>query len=175
MQGTIVWQQGSSNPENANSFATIRQWWTGLNGKEITWRQRLISPTGEIGDLDWEPQRFDESFPLSTPEIRGITLYWRKPDAQDERNTTVHRLELDQLRQQLYIFPQSQKGVVIRVGVPQVIYQQVRLSNPQWAVSTVGNNSILTLRDESQRLEIQVTLSPENLGQLKQQLSSNFS
>jgi hypothetical protein len=131
MQLTTVWQQGSTNPENPNHFAAIQQWFSSLNGKEITWRQRLIPPTADVREIDWESQRFDEVFAILNPQIRGITLYWHKPDSQQERSTTPYKLELDTLRQQLYIYPQSQKEVVIRVSVPEVIYQQVELKNPQ--------------------------------------------
>lgn len=170
MQVKTIWQQGSTDPENANHFATISQWWADLNGKEVTWRQRLIPLTGEVGDLNWEPQRFDEVFAIDSPQIRGITLYWHKPDAKDERSTTPHKLELDQLQQWLYIYPQSQREVVIRVGLPQVVYQKVKIDNPQWAVTTAAGGHTLVLRDADKRLEIQVNLSSENLAQLKQQL-----
>lgn len=170
MQGTTVWQQGSTNPENASHFATISQWWTDLASKEITWRQRLIPTTGNVGDLNWEAQRFDEVFAIGSPQVRGITLYWRKPDTQDERSVTPHKLELDHLQQWLYLYPQSQREVVIRVGLPQVVYQTVKMDNPQWVVTTTAGKSSLVLRDSSRRLEIQVSLSPENLSQLRQQL-----
>jgi hypothetical protein len=170
MQMTTVWQFGGTSTENANNFATISQWWASLNGKEITWRQRLIPQTAEVHELDWEPQRFDEKFALVNPEIRGITLYWSKPDSQQARSTTPHKLELDNLRQQLYIFPQSQKEIVIRVGLPEVIYQTIELKNPQWRSSTGDNSYKLILRDEAQQLEIKVALSPENLNQLKRTL-----
>lgn len=170
MQVKTVWQQDSSNPDNAKNFATISQWWMGLNGKEITWRQRLLPPSGNASELNWEPQRFDEVFLVSSPEVRGITLYWRKPDAKDERNTTPHKLELDHLQQQLYIYPQSQREVVIRVGLPQAVYQLIKIANPQWAMASSGDQRVLILRDESQKLEIQVSLHPDSLVQLKQQL-----
>ncbi len=48
----IVWQQGSGNPENPNHLATIREWWENFNGKEITWRQRIIPQSGEVEELD---------------------------------------------------------------------------------------------------------------------------
>jgi hypothetical protein len=171
MQLRTVWQQGSSNPENANNFATISQWWASLNGKEITWKQRLIPPSGDVSQLDWEPQRFDERFLISNPQIRGITLYWHKPDLQQERNTTPHKLELDTLQQQLYIYPQSQKEVVLRVGLPEIIYQKLEMQNPQVQLTPVGENYILTLRDAQQQLEVKVKLSPGNIDKLKQDLS----
>jgi len=69
-----TWQQGSNNPENPQNLAAIRQWWQGLNGKEITWKQRLLSPSSEASTLNWEKVRFDEEFVLIDPQIRGITL-----------------------------------------------------------------------------------------------------
>jgi hypothetical protein len=170
MQAKTIWQQGSDNPENGNNFATIQQWWASLNNKKIAWRQRIISQTGNISELDWEPQRFDEVFNLQTPQIRGITLYWRKPDSEQERSTTPRKLELDSDRQQLYIYPQSQKELIIRVGIPEIVYQKVAITNPQWEGTNAGENYILTLRDKQQQLEIKLTLSSDNLAQLKEQL-----
>ena len=172
MQLKTVWQQGSSNPDNADNFATISQWWANLTNKKVTWQQRLIPQNSEVSTLDWEPQRFDEVFEIKTPEIRGITVYWRKPDSLQERSTTPYKLELDNLRQHLYIYPQSQKELVIRVGIPEIVYQTIELNNPQLQLAAAAENYILTLRDAQQQLQVKVTLSPENLDQLKQQLSS---
>lgn len=170
MQPKILWQQNSDNPENGNNFATIQQWWTSLNDKKIAWRQRLVPQTGDISELDWEPLRFDEVFKVQTPQIRGITLYWRKPDTEQERSTTPRKLELDTDTQQLYIYPQSQKELVIRVGIPEIVYQKIELTNPQWQGTNAGENYILTLRDKQQQLEVKLTLSADNLAQLKEQL-----
>jgi hypothetical protein len=171
MQLNATWQQNSSNPENVNNLATISQWWASLNGKEITWRQRIVPQSGDVNKLDWEPQRFDERFLISNPQIRGITLYWRKPDSSQERSTTPHKLELDTLRQNIYIYPQSQKEVVIRVGLPEIIYQTIEIDNPQLQLTSIGENYLLTLGDAQQELQVKVTLSPENLNQMKQLLS----
>jgi hypothetical protein len=170
MQATTIWQQGSDNPDNGNNLAIIKQWWTNLNDKKITWRQRIIPQSGNVSELNWEPQRFDEAFKLQTPQIRGITLYWRKPDNEQERSTTPRRLELDPHSQQLYIYPQSQKELVIRVGTPEIIYQKIEVKNPEWQGTNTGDNYLLTLRDNQQKLEIKLTLTPENIAQLKQQL-----
>ncbi len=170
MQAKITWQQGSDNPDNGNNFATIKQWWESLNDKKIAWRQRLIPQSGNVSELNWEPQRFDEVFKLQLPQIRGITLYWRKPDTDRELSTTPRKLELESDRQQLYIYPQSQKELVIRVGVPEIIYRKIEINNPQWQGTSVGENYILTLRDNLQQLEIKLTLNTENLAQLKEQL-----
>ncbi len=167
----VIWQQESTDPNNVNHFAEISQWWASLNGQEITWRQRLIPETGAATDLDWEPQRFDETFAVNQPQVRGITLYWQKPDAKEERNTTPYKLELDQLRQMLYIYPQSQRGIVIRVALPQVVYQQVKITQPELSVLRSGEQAMLVLRDEAQRLEIQVSLNAEKLAEIKQKLA----
>ncbi|ARV59905.1 hypothetical protein BZZ01_15850 [Nostocales cyanobacterium HT-58-2] len=172
MQQKTIWQQSSGHPENPNYLAIMREWWANLNGKEVTWQQRIIPPSGEVGELDWEEaQRFDEVFLINSPEIRGITLYWRKPDSLQERNTTPYKLILDSLRQSLYIFPQSQKELVIRVGLSSVLYQTISITNPQYAFDSSGENYILNLRDITQQIEVKVTLSPENLKQLLRELS----
>lgn len=172
MQLKTVWKQGSGNPENHQILATIGQWWANLDGKEITWQQRIITQNSEVEQLDWEPKRFDEKFAIANPEIRGITLYWRKPDSPQERNTTPHQLILDSIHQYLYIFPQSQKELVIRVGLPSISYQTISLTNPQYLYNPSGKNYILTLRDGIQQLEVKVTMSPENLKELLRQLTS---
>lgn len=170
MEAKIIWQQNSDNPANGSNFATIQQWWANLNDKKIAWRQRLIPESGDVSQLDWESQRFDEVFKLESPQIRGITLYWYKPDGNSERSTTPRKLELDTQQQQLYIYPQSQKELVIRVGIPEIVYQKIELTNPEWQSSSAGENHILILRDRQQQLEVKLTLSPDNLAQLKEQL-----
>lgn len=170
-----IWQQDSNNPENTDNFAAIAQWWASLNGKEIQWQQRLIPPNGEVSQINWEPQRFDEVFPISQTQIRGITLYWNKPEDRDksvrepaigDRSTTPHKLELDPLQQILYIYPQSQREVIVRVELPDIKYQTIELHDPDLAIG----KKILLLRDKQQQLEIKVTLSPDNLNRLKQML-----
>jgi hypothetical protein len=170
MQAKTIWQQGSDNPTNGNNFAIIQQWWASLNDKKIAWRQRIIPATGDVSQLDWEPQRFDEVFKLQMPQIRGITLYWRKPDNDQERSTTPRKLELDQHSQQLYIYPQTQKELVIRVGIPEIVYQKIEISNPQWQGTSAGETYVLTVQDKQQQLEVKLTLSSDNLAQLKEQL-----
>jgi hypothetical protein len=167
----IVWQQGSGNPENLQNLATIRQWWESLKDKEISWKQRIFNQNSAVEQLDWEPNRFDEVFLLTNPQIRGITLYWRKPDSPQERNTTPRQLILDNRLQYLYIFPQSQKELVIRVGLPSIPYQTISLTNPEYSYNPLGDRYILSLRDATQQLEVKVTLSPENLKQLLRQLT----
>lgn len=169
----ITWEQGSSNADNAPNFATISQWWTAMEKKEIAWKQRLLSTDGQARNLDWEPARFDEKFMLHTPQIRGITLYWRREAKADapEKNTTAAKLELDTLQQQLYIYPQSQKELVIRVGIPEIIYQQFAITNPQIAYAGTGDQHTLLLRDPKQQIEVKVTLDAANLQALQAKLN----
>ncbi|MEB3341612.1 hypothetical protein [Okeania sp.] len=168
MKLQTTWQLGSNNPENPNNLDTIRQWWAALAGKEITWRQRLIPDSGDISQLDWEPQRFDEIFLISQPEIRGITLYWQKPNSATESNTTPQKLALNHTRQELYIFPQSQQSLVIRVGLLEVKYQRIELNNPEVFVE----NNVLLFQDKNQLLEVQIKLTSEQLNQLNNFLKS---
>ncbi len=48
----VTWQQNISNPDNADNLAAIAQWWHNLDGKEISWQQRLISDTGYLEEID---------------------------------------------------------------------------------------------------------------------------
>lgn len=169
----ITWEQGSPNPDNAQNFATISQWWAGMQGKEIAWKQRVL--TGLAQELDWEPARFDEKFTLYTSQIRGITLYWRrenKPEAI-EKNSTAAKLELDTQQQQLYIYPQSQKELVIRIGIPEIIYQEYTINNPQIALGGGGDQYTLLLRDAKQQMEIKVILDRANLQLLQTKLAQS--
>lgn len=169
MQGKIIWQQGSNKPENLSNLALISQWWSSLANQEVCFAQRLIPQSGEVDEINWEPQRFDEVFELKNPEIRGITLYWQKLDSPQERNTTPSQLVLDNRRQQLYIFPQSQKQLVLRVALPQIAYETIELINPQIEYSSLnGTSHILLLRDAQQKLEVKAIFSSDMLSQLQQ-------
>ena len=170
MHGKLIWQQGSNKPDNSTNLSYISQWWSSLANKDVTLAQRMIPQTGELDQLNWETQRFDEVFEIQNPEIRGITLYWRKPNSTQERNTTPYQLMLDTRRQQLYIFPQSQQQLVMRVALPQIIYETIEINNPQIEYNLSGENHILTLRDSLQKLEVKLTMSGDNLSQLKEQI-----
>jgi hypothetical protein len=157
----IIWEQGSSDSANPENFATISQWWASMDGQEVSWRQRLIS-----SEISWEPARFDEKFILRQPQIRGITVYWRRDDVKEEKGSTAAKLELDTLQQQLYIYPQSQRELVIRVGIPELIYQKFSLTDPQLEVA--GN--VLVFRDTEQLVEVSITMSEALWQQLQQSL-----
>ncbi|MGK7902501.1 MAG: hypothetical protein AB4352_13995 [Hormoscilla sp.] len=162
-----IWQQNSYNPENANKLAKIKEWWAGLNGQKVHWQQRLLPKNGAVSEINWEPQQFDEQFVISDCQMRGITLYWQKPGADDERSMTPGKLELDSLPQILTIYPQSQGDLVVRVTLPEIKYQMLELSDPDIAVG----KRVILLRDKQQEVEVKITLSPDKLAKLKQLLS----
>ena len=171
MTSKVTWYQDSGDPDSAAAFEQIRQWWEALNGKEVIWQQRMISGTADWSQIDWNSQRFDERFFVKNPTIRGITLYWTKASQSDlEQNSTPHRLELDPEAQQLYVFPLSQQGLVLRVSLVQLEYRTLRLANPTIEHQVSQGNFILTLKDPNQLLAIQVTMNPETLLALKRQI-----
>lgn len=166
MNNNLVWQQNSGYPSNADNLDAIAQWWSNLEEKEVEWQQRLIPPSGDLAEIDWQPQKFDEKFILQLPQLRGISIFWRKDKNAEERNITPSKLQLDLTQQQLYVFPQSQSQVVIRVSLPGIVYDKLNLLNPQIAATIKHNQGIILLRDEAQKLEIKVTLDNEQLNQL---------
>ncbi len=170
----IVWQQGSSNPDNVVNFNDICQWWGSLSKKEVAWAQRLIPEDNNVNQIDWQTQRFDEKFMIQTPEIRGITLYWYKLGDNAQRNLTPKKLELDLTKGQLYIYPASQAQVVIRIAIPQVKYQVVDLNNPQIAANSGEENFLLLLRDSQQKIEVKLNLSSEKQLYLLSILAKNL-
>lgn len=164
------WLYGSNEPNNPEQFELIRQWWLGLAGQPVTWRQRLLDGGREARDLDWAPERFDEEFELGTTDVRGITFYCQKSGNAIERNHTPQRLELDIAHDQLYLFPQSQPDVVIRVGRPTVDFQTLNFNDPQVDVATGSGRCWLTLTDVKEQITVRVSLSAEALYALKKQL-----
>lgn len=168
----LVWQQNSSNSQNADNLKAIAQWWSSLENKEVSWQQRLVSQDVDLTSIDWQTQKFDEKFTIQTPQLRGVTIYWRDRKVPDERNITASKLQLDLTQQKLYICPQSQSQVVICVSLPQVVYQKFNLTNPQIAATTKGNSYLLLLRDEDQKLEITATVDPQKLNQLLERLKT---
>jgi hypothetical protein len=166
----LIWQQNSSQPDNGDNLKAIARWWWSLAGKEVAWQQRLIPPSGNLAELDWQPQKFDEKLVLETPQVRGITLYWRNHKTTDERNITPSKLDLDITKQILYIFPQSQSQVVISVSLPVTIYQKLNLIDPQIAATIKDGQGIILLRDETEKLEVKVTLNQSQIDRLLDQL-----
>ncbi|PSB00790.1 hypothetical protein [Merismopedia glauca] len=171
MELKIVWQQSSNDPENVNNLAAIAQWWMSLNGKEVAWCQRLISPGQDLDTINWEPQKFDEKFLINNPQLRGITLYWMKPGVIVEKNTTPEKLVLNNLHQQLYIYPKSQPGVVYRVGFPEIKYQTLELQNPQVELKMMGDRYFLILTDQEQKVIVKSVISTADIEKLQEPLS----
>ncbi|HEY9771005.1 MAG TPA: hypothetical protein V6C71_21345 [Coleofasciculaceae cyanobacterium] len=172
MIDNLIWQQNSSEPNNRDNLDAIAQWWSNLAGKEVAWQQRLIAASGDLQDINWQPQKFDEKLVLQTPQLRGITIYWCNDQTTDERNITPSKLQLNLTKQQLYVFPQSQSQVIIRISLPESVYQKLNLLNPQIAATLKDNGAMILLRDEAQKLEIRVTLNSARLKQLLDRLSN---
>lgn len=170
MKNVLIWQQNSIDSDNGDNLKAIADWWSNLNEKEVTWQQRLISLSQDFRDLDWQPQKFDDRFIFQTPQLKGVTLYWRSNKTSDERNITTSKMELDLSLQQLYIVPQSQSQVAIKISLPGVVYQKVDLLNPQVAATVKSDAGIILLRDEAQKLEIKVTLDRDKLNLLRDRL-----
>ena len=173
MTNYLIWQQNSNEPDNGENLAAIARWWSSLAGKEILWQQRLITAEVNLQDLDWQPQRFDEKFVLLTPQLKGITIYWRNDKTTDERNITPNKMQLDQTKQVLYVYPQSQSQVVISISLPQTVYQKLNLENPQIAAAIKDGSGIILLRDDTEKVEIKVTLDQERLSQLLNRLNNH--
>ena len=171
MSKDLIWQQNSSDSGNGDNLDAIAQWWSQLEAKEVVWQQRLLSLSGNLADLDWQPQKFDEKFVLSAPQVRGITLYWRNKGI-DERNITPSKLILNSTEQKLYIFPQSQSQVVISVALPIEVYQKLNLLNPQIAATIKDGRGIILLRDNTEKLEVTVNLNPSQITQLLDRLKT---
>ena len=164
MSNYLIWQQNSNDISNPDNLKAIARWWSGLAQKEVVWQQRLIS--GNLQDLDWQLQRFDEKLVLQTPQLKGITLYWRSDKFKDERSITANKLQLDITQQRLYIFPQSQSQVVISISLPEIVYQKLDMNDPKIAATVKNNQGIILLRDEEQKLEITITFNESKLNQL---------
>jgi hypothetical protein len=168
MVNKLIWQQNSTSPDSAESLAQIAQWWAGLDKQEVSWQQRLLTTE----ELNWETQKFDEKFVIQAPQLRGITIFWRKLGITEERNITAAKLELDLDRSKLYIYPQSQAQVVICVSIPQIVYQTIEVNNPQIATMARGDGRLLLLRDTQQQLELKITLDRAKLAELINNLQS---
>ncbi|PZU96328.1 MAG: hypothetical protein DCE90_09725 [Pseudanabaena sp.] len=173
MDSTITWSLGSTDPESEANLIRISQWWESLAGQEILWQQRpLTEATGSVA-IDWSKQILDETFIIQSPSLRGITIYWIKPNSTEERNISVGYFQLNLFNQQLDILPSSGRSYQLRITLPKIVYQKIQLTNPQFGSVTQANgDSIILFRDEKQRLEVQVDLSAENISTLKQKLSN---
>ncbi len=174
MESTITWTLGSTDPDAEANLARISQWWSALAGQEIIWQQRPLTETTDRLEIDWSKQALDETFTIQTPTLRGITLYWYKPNSPDERNITVGYLQLNLFNQQLDILPSSGRNYQLRITLPKIVYQKVQITDPQFGSLTQPNGDIVLLfRDEKQRIEIQIDLNAANSVLLQQKLSQS--
>ena len=172
MESTITWTLGSTDPDAETNLTRIAQWWAALASQEIIWQQRPVAENIDRSTIDWSKQALDETFTIHTPTLRGITLYWYKPDSPDERNISVSHIRLDIHNQQLDILPSSGKNYQLRITLPKIVYQKIQITDPQFGSLIQPNgDAVLLLRDEAQRLEIQIDLSTVNVALLKQKLS----
>jgi hypothetical protein len=171
MAEKIIWDVNSPNPENSANLDAIAQWWMDLNDNEIIFAQRLIPETGQASEMNWESQRFDERSLVQQPRVGGITLYWRKPDAEEERSLTPAKLELNRDRQELYIYSQAQRNLVIRVTKCEEVYQTYTLSDPQIAGAEMRDRYILLFRDADQKIEVKLTLDRQSVEKLNRILT----
>ena len=173
MNTNVVWQQNNGAADNLENLEAIATWWSNLSGKEVAWQQRLVSASGDLSEIDWQPQQFDNKLVLNDSQLRGITIYWREGNSETERNITAGKLQLDTIEQKLYIYPQSQSQVVICVSMPEIVYQKVNLDHPQIAATSKGDNYLLLFRDKEQRLELKITLERAKMKQLFDSLNVN--
>jgi len=173
MESTITWTLGSSDPDAEINLARIAQWWTALAGQEIIWQQRPLAENTDREAIDWSKQSLDETFTIDNPTLRGITLYWFKPNSPDERNITVSYIQLDLHNQRLDILPSSGRNYQLRITLPKIVYQKIQITDPQFGSLIQSNgDAVLLFRDEKQRLEIQIDLSAINVNLLQQKLIS---
>lgn len=171
MESTITWTLGSNDPNAEANLARINQWWSSLTGQEILWQQRPIDENTDRTAIDWSKQALDETFTIQSPSLRGITLYWYKPNNPDERNISVGYLKLDLFNQYLDVLPSSGRNYQLRITLPKIVYQKIHIDDPQFGSLIQPNgDAVLLLRDEKQRIEIQINLNASNVALLKQKL-----
>jgi hypothetical protein len=171
MDSTITWTLGSTDPDAEANLARIAQWWTSLAGQEVIWQQRPIDENTGRDAIDWNKQALDETLSIQNPTLRGITLYWFKPNSPEERNISVGYLRLDLFNQKLDVMPSSGRNYQLRITLPKIVYQKIQITDPQFGSLIQPNGDVVLLfRDEKQRLEIQVDLSAANVDLLKQKL-----
>ncbi len=171
MDSTITWTLGSTDPDAEANLARIAQWWTSLAGQEVIWQQRPIDENTGRDAIDWNKQALDETLSIQNPTLRGITLYWFKPNSPEERNISVGYLRLDLFNQKLDVMPSSGRNYQLRITLPKIVYQKIQITDPQFGSLIQPNgDAVLLFRDEKQRLEIQVDLSAANVDLLKQKL-----
>jgi hypothetical protein len=179
MSSKIIWQQNSENVDNYNvtNLQFIGEWWSNLGQQKVKIAQRLIPDTGNINDIDWKTQKFDEEFILESPQIRGITIYGKKQGNDKEFGYTPRKLELDIDNQELDIYLQSQSNTLIRFSVATIVYQTLPLGDVEIVSNSDSKNHLILVRNKERRVEITFTLNPNQqlylLSQLAKTLKDN--
>jgi len=75
------------------------------------------------------------------------------------------------VQDKLYIYPQSQRQVVIRVGTPEIRYTTVSLQDPEILLSgSEGEEKVLLMRDRARQIAIQLPLTPTTRQKLQELL-----
>lgn len=170
MNMIALWQAGVQSPENAKNLGMIAEWWKSLGTKNVQWKQRMIPPTGQI---DWNPQKFDESLVFTETDLRGITLFYRKKDGKEMGAMTPAKLEFDFVHQWLNIYPETQPTLVIRIEAPDIEWKSLPMTNPEWignANTDAAGNIIgyqLLIRDAVSQIEVQIEMDANSLNFLK--------
>ncbi len=166
----LTWKAGDQAPENVKNFSTISEWWKSLETRSVLWKQRMIPESGEI---DWSPQKFDDTFDLAGADVRGITFYWKKTDSGDESNITPSKLEFNPGLQRLFLYPENQENLIVSVEIPGVVRETITIKNPSWFSETriddAGNMTgyQLVILDDANQTEIQIEMDEGNLNFLK--------
>lgn len=168
----IVWEAGSPQPENAENFKVIAEWWKSLASQKILWKQRLIGANGQV---DWSPQKFDETFALAETAVRGITFFWKKESGGGD--ITPMRLEFTPLFQRILLYSESRKDLVICVEVPFKMENTLKMTNPSWFAETINTEKEgmtgyqLIIRDQETQTELTVNMDQGSLHYLKHALA----
>jgi hypothetical protein len=166
----ILWEAQSQASENAKNLSIIANWWKSLDKKSVLWKQRIIPEKGEI---DWDPQKFDDTFVCVEPDVRGITLYWKKEEEEAEKNITPAKLEFNPTQQHVFVYPETQKDVVISVEIPGVVRETLQMKNPAWFSERMTDEAgdvsgyRLVIHDTTNLVEVQIDMDEGSLNYLK--------
>lgn len=166
----LTWQAGDQTPENVKNFSTISEWWKSLSTKSVLWKQRVIPETGEI---DWSPQKYDDTFGFTETDVRGITFYWKKADSEEESNITPSKVEFNPSLQRVYLYPEKQENLIVSVEIPGVERETITMKNPSWfseksldEAGTVTGYKLIIL-DDANQIDVQIEMDEGNLNFLK--------
>lgn len=172
MSMAIVWEAGSSQPQNAENFKVIAEWWKSLVSQKIVWKQRLIGANGQV---DWSPQKFDETFVFAETAVRGITFFWKKEGGSGD--ITPCKLELTPLFQRILLYSEARKDLIVCVEVPFIMENTLKMTNPSWFAETIKNEKgiatgyQLIIRDQDTQTELTVNMDEGSLHYLKHALA----